>query len=223
MTQQVPTGLRRAPSRSVFRRRRAIVLLTLATVASTPVLLSTGGEADAAASVPEPVRAIAARKEIPRVAAGPTASTTSKPAAVSRKSVGAETLLGDPRVVLSDNARADLRNGLVDPRLISLLSRLAETYQLEISVFSTGHGRFVKGTTKVSNHVYGRAADITSVNGTEVSGTNEAARALAQFLVAIDPSIRPTEVGGPWDVDNGEGVGFTDAAHLAHLHVGYDL
>ncbi len=205
-------------------RRRAIVLLTLASVASTPVLLSTGGEADAATTAPEPIRAIAARREIPRIAAGPTASTTLRPvAAAARKPVTAETLLADPRVVLSENARADLRSGLVDPRLVSLLSRLAETYQFEISVFSTGHGRFVKGTTKVSNHVYGRAADITFVNGAEVSGTNEAARALAQFLLTVDPSIRPNEVGGPWDVDDDAGVGFTDFGHLAHLHVGYDV
>lgn len=207
----------------MFWRRRAIVLLTLATVASTPVLLATGGEADAATSVPEPIRAVAARKEIPRIAAGPAASAALKSVAAARKPVSAETLLADSRVVLSENARADLRSGLVDPRLISLLSRLAETYQVEISVFSTGHGRFVKGTTKVSNHVYGRAADITFVNGAEVSGTNEAARALAQFLLTVDPSIRPNEVGGPWDVDDTDGVGFTDSGHLAHLHVGYDL
>ena len=225
MTLQAPTGPDRTTSRSVFRRRRAIVLLTLAAVASTPVLLSTGGDADAATTAPEPIRAIAARKEIPRIAAGPTASTTPRPVAVAatRKPVSAETLLADPRVVLSENARADLRSGLVDPRLVSLLSRLAETYRLEISVFSTGHGRFVKGTTKVSNHVYGRAADITFVNGAEVSGTNEAARALAQFLLTVDSSIRPNEVGGPWDVDDADGIGFTDFGHLAHLHVGYDV
>ena len=132
-------------------------------------------------------------------------------------------LLANPRVTLSENARADLRNGLVDARLISLLGRLADTYQFEISVFSTGHGRFVKGTTKVSNHVYGRAADITSVNGVQVSGTNGAARSLAQFLIAADPSIRPTELGGPWDIDDDDGIGFSDAGHVAHLHVGYDL
>lgn len=223
MTPRVPTGPRRAPNRGVFWRRRAIVLLTLATVACAPVLLSTGGEADAAASVPEPIRAIAARKEIPRVAAGPTASTLAKPVPVSRAPVSADTLLANSRVSLSENARADLRNGLVDSRLVSLLSRLAETYQLDISVFSTGHSRFVKGTTKVSNHVYGRAVDITSVNGSEVSATNEAARALAQTLLTIEPFLRPTEVGGPWDVDDTDVVSFADSGHLAHLHVGYDL
>ncbi len=223
MTLHVPTGPRRVPSRGVYWRRRAIVLLSLATVASTPVLLATGGVADAATSVPEPIRAVAARKEIPRVAAGPTASTTPKPVAVVKKPVSAEALLADSRVTLSENARADLRNGLVDPRLVSLLGRLADTYQIEISVFSTGHGRFVKGTTKVSNHVYGRAADITFVNGAEVSGTNEAARALAQLLLNVDPSIRPTEVGGPWDIDDADGVGFTDSGHRAHLHVGFDV
>ena len=210
------------PSRAVFWRRRTLVLLTLATL-GIPVGLSTAHQADAASQAPEPVRAAAARKEAPRVAAGPTASTQSKPVPVARGLISPDMLLANPRVTLSENARADLRNGLVDARLVSLLGRLADTYQVEISVFSTGHGRFVKGTAKVSNHVYGRAADITSVNGTPVSGTNEAARLLAQFLMVVDPSIRPTEVGGPWDIDDADGVGFSDAGHVAHLHVGYDL
>ena len=215
--------VRRArPSRAVFWRRRTLVLLTLATVGITGGL-STARKADAASQAPEPVRAAAARKEAPRVAAGPTASTLPKPVTVARGPVSPDMLLANPRVTLSENARADLRNGLVDARLISLLGRLADTYQFEISVFSTGHGRFVKGTTKVSNHVYGRAADITSVNGVQVSGTNGAARSLAQFLIAADPSIRPTELGGPWDIDDDDGIGFSDAGHVAHLHVGYDL
>ncbi len=131
-------------------------------------------------------------------------------------------LLANPRVTLGVNARSDLRNGLVEARLVSLLGRLTETYQIEISVFSTGHDRFVKGTSRVSNHVYGRAADITVVNGAEVSTANEAARALSLFLLTVDPAIRPTEIGGPWDIDDTEGVGFTDSGHLAHLHVGFD-
>ncbi len=214
---------RTRPRRAVFWRRRALVLLSFATVASTPVLLSTGGQADAATAVPEPVRAAAARKEIPRVGAGPTTSAPPKPVPVVRGFVRADVLLANPRVTFSENARADLRNALVDVRLVALLARLADAYQFEISVFSTGHGRYVKGTTKVSNHVYGRAVDITTVNGTEVSATNETSRSLAQLLLTIDPSIRPTEVGGPWDVDHSDGVGFTDSGHLGHLHVGFDL
>ena len=222
MTVQDQFVRRARPSRAVFWWRRTLVLLTLATV-GIPMGLSTAREADAASQAPEPVRAAAARKEAPRVAAGPTASTLSKPVPVTRGQISADMLLANPRVTLSENARADLRNGLVDARLVSLLGRLADTYQFEISVFSTGHGRFVKGTAKVSNHVYGRAADITFVSGAQVSGTNEAARSMAQFLMVVDSSIRPTEVGGPWDIDDADGIGFSDAGHVAHLHVGYDL
>ncbi len=222
MTVQHELIRRPRPGRVVFWRRRALVLMTLATMAGAPLLLSTAQEADAATPVPEPVRAAAARKEIARVGAGPTTSAPPKPVAVARGSVSPDTLLANPRVTLGVNARSDLRNGLVDARLVSLLGRLAETYQIEISVFSTGHDRFVKGTSRVSNHVYGRAADITVVNGAEVSTTNEAARALSLLLLTVDPAIRPTEIGGPWDVDDTDGVGFTDSGHLSHLHVGFD-
>ncbi len=218
------------PGVATFRRRRQIALLSLVTIGLGPWLLSPKNAADAAAA-PEPIRAAAATKSDPvRVGAGNlktaarpvVASVISSAGKVPVRTATAESLAANPRLTLSDNARADLLAGLVDSRLIALLGQALEKHRLEVTVFSTGHSRMVKGTTKISNHVDGRATDIVTVDGTEVSPTNAAARGLIDELFATDFAIRPTELGGPWDVDGPEGVGFTDAGHSSHLHIGYD-
>lgn len=219
------------PSVATFHRRRRIAVLSFVTIGAAPWLVSPRNAADAAAT-PEPVRAAAAtfRPDAVRVAAGnlKTATTrapTTVTAAVGRvpvRAVTPETLAANPRLTLSDNARADLLAGLVDTRIVVVLGQALEKHRMEVTVFVTGHGRYVRGTAKVSNHVDGRAVDISSVDGVEVSPTNAAARALIDELFSMDPAVRPTELGGPWDVDGPEGVGFTDAGHNAHLHVGFD-
>ena len=69
---------------------------------------------------------------------------------------------------------------------------------------------------------YGRAIDIAGVDGSEVSAENEAARQLMSEVFAYPEAIRPTEVGGPWDLDGSEGIGFSDSGHRTHIHLGFD-
>jgi hypothetical protein len=52
----------------------------------------------------------------------------------------ANDLLGNPRVVLTPNARADLVAGAVDRRLVSLLAWIAERHTISITVFKFLHG-----------------------------------------------------------------------------------
>ena len=218
------------PDDATFRRRRRIAVLSFLTIGAAPWLISPQNAADAAAG-PEPVRAAAAtRPEAVRVAAGnlkpaPTRPPTSSAGPAGRvlaRTTTAESLAVNPRLMQSENARADLVAGLVDLRVVAVLGQALEKHRIEVTVFVTGHSRYVKGTSKVSNHVDGRAVDIASVDGAEVSPTNAAARALIDELFALDQPVRPTELGGPWDVDGPEGVGFTDSGHSAHLHVGFD-
>jgi hypothetical protein len=220
------------PDEATFRRRRRIALLSIVTVGLAPWLLSPRNAADAAAA-PEPIRAAAAKADPTRVAAGnlktavtttrlPAVTTTVATGKVPARTTTAESLVANARLTLSDNARADLLAGNVDARLVALLGQILEKHRIEITVISTGHGRYVKGTGRVSNHVDGRAVDIAMVDGTDVSSTNAAARGLIDELFQLDSAIRPTELGGPWDVDGAEGIGFTDSGHREHLHVGYD-
>lgn len=225
-----PTAWRSRPpiSRSVYRQRRAVAALTVITLASVPWLLPTTDAAEAATTAgpssltPDPVRAAGALAgpAIVRVSAGTPRIT---PTTVEPRLPTALELLANTRLTLSESARADLAAGTVDSRILAVLARLLVKHRMEVSTLITGHGRFVRGTTKVSNHVGGRAVDIVSVDGQDVAATSIASRALMDELFAYPESIRPTEIGGPWDLDGSDGVGFTDAGHASHVHLGYDL
>jgi hypothetical protein len=128
-------------------------------------------------------------------------------------------VVADPRIVLSDYARADLVAGRIDPRLAAVLLAAAERAPIAISVLQTGHSYLTAGGS-VSNHSVGRAADIATVGGEPVGPGNAAARELVLALGALAPEIRPTELGSPWAIDRP--AYFTDADHQDHLHVGFD-
>jgi hypothetical protein len=128
-------------------------------------------------------------------------------------------VLADARIVLSENARTDLAAGRIDPRLEAVLLQCAALAPITVSVMQTGHS-YLTVNGSVSNHSFGRAVDIATVDGEPVSADNAAARELALALGALAPEIRPTEIGSPWTVD--DPAYFSDGDHRDHLHVGFD-
>jgi hypothetical protein len=133
-------------------------------------------------------------------------------------------LLANPNFSVYAGGRADLEAGIVDPRVVSLLSLLAQRTTISVSSLKTGHSQFVAGTTSVSNHWSGRAVDISVVGGAAVNDNNNEARQIVQMLAAIpvgDPS-RPDEVGSPWPEFNPIVGWFNNADHEDHLHIGWD-
>ena len=70
-----------------------------------------------------------------------------------------QAVLDNPAVELSPIAREDLIAGRVDPRLTRVLSAAAQVAPIAISVFQTGHS-YLTVNGSVSNHSYGRAADV---------------------------------------------------------------
>jgi hypothetical protein len=140
--------------------------------------------------------------------------------AVAATSADAQALLANPRVQVTGRARDDLAAGIIDQRLVALLSAAAQRHTIAISVFRSGHSKYVAGTRRVSNHWCGQAADVFMVDGVRVSRTSPAARALAEWVRALPGEVRPTEVGQPWPDLVGGGF-FTDSAHQGHLHLGY--
>jgi hypothetical protein len=150
------------------------------------------------------------------------AATYARPAA----SAGATTaaLLANPRLTLSGPARNDLARGLVDQRLVATLAALLTRHTLTVSGFKTGHPVNVVTDSglgaEISNHYYGRAADITVVDGAPVSRANLTARAVVLELKATPFPGRRPEIGQPWPDLVGDGV-FTNAAHQRHLHLGF--
>jgi hypothetical protein len=133
---------------------------------------------------------------------------------------GTADLLNNPRVVLTPRARGDLEAGIVDARLVSLLAWISERHAIGISVFKTGHAKYVRGTNRISNHYYGRAADIFSVDGAPVSRSSFSGRQLVLAVASVEGPLRPSEVGHPFGDIRFSG-GFSDADHSRHIHLGY--
>jgi hypothetical protein len=103
--------------------------------------------------------------------------------------------------------------------VLSILAALADRWTIRISCARTGHSKYVKGTTRVSNHHVGRGVDIDQVNGHNVNRASPDARALAGWLNQLSGPLRPSEIGSPWQF-SGRPY-FTNEGHQGHIHIGY--
>ncbi len=121
--------------------------------------------------------------------------------------------------MLSPAGRADLSAGRIDPRVVAVLARVAGSHTIVVGPISSDHSKF-DPSGQISNHYWGRAADILAVEGAPVSPSNVTSYAVALSLGSLPMSIRPSEIGSPWPI-TGPGY-FTDGAHQDRLHVGFD-
>jgi cell wall-associated NlpC family hydrolase len=128
-------------------------------------------------------------------------------------------LLANKNVTFDASGIADLNAGRMDPRVVGVLETISEKHKVTVSTTTSDHAKLTAGGS-VSNHYYGRAVDIATVDGLPVNAGNKVARQLALELGSLDPSIRPSEIGSPWALKGA--AYFTDAAHQDHLHVGFD-
>lgn len=134
-----------------------------------------------------------------------------------------QAVLTNARIELRPEAAADMRAGRVDPRVLAVLLALSERFTLgDVGPFVTGHAYYVAGKNRPSNHAFGRAVDIGSINGAPVSAANSAARRAALALAPLPAPLRPDELGSPYaDLAHLPGF-FSDDAHDDHLHLGFD-
>ena len=131
-------------------------------------------------------------------------------------------MLDHPEIRLPDSAAWDIRRGDIDERLLQAMARLGERTPYAVAVLKSGHPRNVFGTSRVSNHAHGRAVDIYAVGEWNViSQRRESSDAYRASRWALD-AIRPSELGGPWDLDGGAGIAFTNTVHQDHIHIGFD-
>ncbi len=118
--------------------------------------------------------------------------------------------------------KQDLDSGAIDPRLVGILGAITQTHQVTISALRSDHSEY---TTEgnVSNHYYGRAMDIASVDGVSCTDTSPSAPCaqLATTLSQLPAPAMPTELIYCFDVD-GPGPAFARSDHCDHVHVGYD-
>lgn len=131
-------------------------------------------------------------------------------------------VLSHPRIQLWSAAVGDVAEGRVDPRVLQVLLFLAERHDLgSVGPLITGHSYFVAGTTSPSNHAFGRAVDISVIDGQAVSVYNAAARDAMEMVLTFSPPLLPDELGGPWLLSHPSVRVFT-RDHGDHLHIGWD-
>ena len=75
------------------------------------------------------------------------------------------------------------------------------------------------GMESVVDPVHAQSVDIVSVDGEPVGPGNVAARDLVTEIAALDPSVRPSEIGTPWPIQS-QGF-FSGPGQQAGLHLGF--
>ncbi len=130
----------------------------------------------------------------------------------------AAALVNNPRITFSHPGpeRGDLRSGRISPRLISLLSLIAEKHTVSIFALASDH-------QPGSNHEAGRAADIWMVDGDNCYPPDRSGGcwALARELDRITGCLHPTELIYYFD-PGPSSDSFARSDHDDHIHVGYD-
>ena len=104
-------------------------------------------------------------------------------------------VLSNPRIELSSLAAGDVAAGRIDPRPRGVTGPRRAVRPRFGGSADRGHSYFVAGTT-TSNHSFGRAVDISVIDGQAVSIYNPAARDAME--VTLPPPLLPDELGGPW-------------------------
>jgi hypothetical protein len=131
-------------------------------------------------------------------------------------------VLSNPRIGLSSLAAGDVAAGRIDPRVLEVLLVLAERFDLgSVGPLISAHSYFVAGTTTPSNHSFGRAVDISVIDGRAVSIYNPAARDAMELVLSLPPPLLPDELGGPWPMYHA-GVRTFTQDHHDHVHIGWD-
>ncbi|HEX6228765.1 MAG TPA: lytic murein transglycosylase [Solirubrobacterales bacterium] len=119
-------------------------------------------------------------------------------------------------------AQEDLEAGLIDPRIVGLIGAITQRHSITISSLRSDHSMFTVAGG-ISNHYYGRAMDIASVDGVSCTDTSPTAPCaeLTRTLAYLPSPAMPTELIYCFDVD-GPGPAFARADHCDHIHAGYD-
>jgi hypothetical protein len=130
-------------------------------------------------------------------------------------------ILRDKRISIYPGGRADIAAGRVNVRIIALIAYLAEAHgQVTVSCLISGHRLYARPGV-ISAHIYGLAADISSLGGLSIMGnsapggmTEEGVRNILMLPSELQPRqvISLLGMGGP---------SFPMGNHDDHIHVGF--
>jgi cell wall-associated NlpC family hydrolase len=111
-------------------------------------------------------------------------------------------------LALPPAVRSVFAQGGVDPRLVSVLGNAVSHHTIVLG-----------GMESVVDPVHAQSVDIVSVDGEPVGPGNVAARDLVTEIAALDPSVRPSEIGTPWPIQS---AGFfSGPSSQAQLHLAF--
>jgi hypothetical protein len=115
----------------------------------------------------------------------------------------------------------DIQAGMLDQRVTGLLALMTEDHQITITALRSDHSQMT-ASGNVSNHFYGRAMDIASVDGVSCTDTSTTAPCaeLGYALAQLPAPLHPTELIYCFDLD-GAGPAFALPDHCDHIHAGY--
>jgi hypothetical protein len=105
-----------------------------------------------------------------------------------------------------------------DPRIVAVLSKLAEAHVITVGAMCSDHPKLTAGDA-VSQHYFGRGVDIARIDGEPVSTASPTAHDVALGLSSLDAGYRPDEIGSPFPI-NAPGY-FTDASTQDNLHIAF--
>ena len=144
---------------------------------------------------------LAKADEYRAAAALPTSPGGDLGGAVQPPSVTVPAILRNPRITLTALQRSDVRSGVLDPRVLAVLSLIGEHHSVVVTAMKSDHSTYtVDGN--VSNHSAGRAMDIGAVDGEICRGTRTGRCAdLVRELAAMTGPLRSTELIYCWDPD----------------------
>jgi hypothetical protein len=137
----------------------------------------------------------------------------------------ARRVLDHPQIALADSARWDIHAGRIDPRLLQVMTALADRFAYAVTVLASGHPRYIidgGAENRTSSHTRGLALDIWSVQGRPVreqSGDPQSPAARLLQAAAELPAL--VKIGAPlgWDLDGSRSRVFDDPVHEDHFHL----
>jgi hypothetical protein len=130
-------------------------------------------------------------------------------------------ILNDKRISIYPGGRSDIQTGRVNIRVLVLIAYLAEAHgQVTVSCLISGHRLYARPGV-ISAHIFGLAADISTLGGTSIMGhqqVDSVTEKAVRNILLLPAEMQPRQVisllgmGGP---------SFPLANHDDHIHVGF--
>jgi hypothetical protein len=131
-------------------------------------------------------------------------------------------VLADKRLELSECDRVEVRAGQIDRRVLAVMAYLSEQgFKLTITSMLCGRHGSITTSGNVSNHSFGGAIDIATINGVPVlghQGPGTLTHELLEAVLRLQGTMVPDEL---ISLENLGGPSFAMGDHADHVHIGY--